>query len=152
QITLAGGTPGGAYHAFAKRYQEALAIEGVEVTVLDTAGSCENLELLASNQADVAFVQSGTRHLAPDPEQLRGIASLHYEPLWTFQKGDAHLSQLGDLVGKRLAIGSPRSGTHAVVQQLLDLNRIDDKNTVLLPLGMEAAQQALLAGDIDIAF
>lgn len=151
-ITLAGGAPGGAYHKFAKLYREALAEEGVAVTVLDTAGSSENLELLASKQADVAFVQSGTRHLAKEPQQLRGIASLYYEPLWIFQKGDARIGQLSELIGKRLAIGSARSGTQAVVAQLLELNGITAQNSVLLPLDMNAAKDALLKDEIDFAF
>ena len=151
-ITLAGGAPGGAYHDFARRYQKALAAEGVTVTVLDTAGSSENLKLLASHEADVAFVQSGTRHLAEDSKQLRGIASLYYEPLWIFQKGERRIAQLSELSGKRLAIGSDHSGTQAVVVQLLELNGITAQNSVLLPLDMDAAKDALLKGEIDFAF
>ena len=151
-ITFAGGAPGGAYYALARRYQEALAKEGVTCTVLDTAGSSENLELLGNGLADVAFVQSGTRHLAKDPEQLRGIASLFYEPLWIFQRGEQRIEQLSAMLGKRLAIGSPRSGTQAVVTQLLELNGINGNNSVLLPLDMAESKAALLRGDVDFAF
>ncbi|MFT4841840.1 MAG: TRAP transporter TAXI family solute receptor [Planctomycetota bacterium] len=155
KITFASGTPGGAYHAFAEKYRDELAEQGVEVEVIDTDGSQENLELLASKRADVAFVQSGTGNLAKDPKALRGIASLYYEPLWIFQKGQPSITQLSEVAGKRLAIGNPRSGTYAVVKHLLDLNGItadDTNNTTLLPLEMTAARDKLLKGEIDYAF
>jgi TRAP transporter TAXI family solute receptor len=152
KITLASGSVGGAYHAFAERYREALAKQGIKVDVIDTNGSQENLELLTSKQADVAFVQSGTSDLVEDPDALRGIASLYYEPLWIFQKDFTPVAQLGDLVGKRLAIGSVGSGTHAVVTKLLERNGVTKDNTTLQTLGMAAARDALLKGETDYAF
>lgn len=152
-ITLASGARGGAYHEFAERYRDALASEGITVDVLDTGGSSENLDLLSSGKADVAFVQSGTHHLVDDPEQLRGIASLYYEPLWIFQKDGPKIRHLGELAGKRLAVGNPGSGTYEVVHRLLKRNGVvaDDK-TMFLPLGMTEARDALLKGEIDYAF
>tara|TARA_R110002073_G_scaffold17217_8_gene65092 strand:+ start:968 stop:2323 length:1356 start_codon:yes stop_codon:yes gene_type:complete len=152
KITLASGAIGGAYHAFALLYKEELAEQGVTVEVLDSHGSPENLELLTSKKADVAFVQSGTRDLVEDPSTLRGIASLYYEPLWIFQKGQPRIEQLSELAGKRLSIGSPLSGTHAVVKHLLKLNGVTAANTTLLPLGMTAARDALQKGSVDYAF
>ncbi|MFN3240806.1 MAG: TAXI family TRAP transporter solute-binding subunit [Planctomycetota bacterium] len=152
RITLAGGLPGGAYHAFADRYREVLAEQGLEVEVRQTAGSIENLELLERGDVDVAFVQSGTRDRAADPDRLRGIASLYYEPLWIFHRGEETVDDLGQLRGKRLAIGGPRSGTFAVCDQLLALNGIDASNTRLEQIGLKAAREALKGGEIDYAF
>jgi len=152
KITFASGALGGAYHQFAERYRDALANEGITVEVLDTGGSSENLDLLSRGDADVAFVQSGTHHLVKDPDQLRGIASLYYEPLWIFQKGEPSIIHLRELAGKRLAVGNPGSGTYEVVHRLLRLNGVTESNTKLLSLGMTESRDALLKGDIDYAF
>lgn len=151
-ITLAGGLPGGAYHAFADRYKQALEKQGLRVEVRQTAGSIENLELLEEGEIDVGFVQSGTRDRATQPSRLRGIASLYYEPLWIFHRGEQTVDDLKQLRGKRLAIGGPRSGTFAVCDQLLTLNGIDAENTELRQIGMLAARDALKKGEIDYAF
>lgn len=151
-ITLAGGAPGGAYHAFAEIYRDTLARQGITVDVLTTAGSQENLDLLVDQKADVAFVQSGTRDLARSPDDLRGIASLYYEPLWIFQKGQGRIEQLSEVAGKRLAVGGDRSGTQAVVLQLLQLNGITRDNAEFQTLDMETAAKALHQGDVDYGF
>ncbi|MCZ6515941.1 MAG: C4-dicarboxylate ABC transporter substrate-binding protein, partial [Gammaproteobacteria bacterium] len=47
EITLATGEPGGAYEKFGKRYADILSRQGISVRLRSTAGSVENLELLA---------------------------------------------------------------------------------------------------------
>lgn len=151
RIVLAAGAEGGAYHAYAERYRAALAEQGIEVEVLETAGSVENLDLLHEERADVAFVQSGAAGEQPSPDQLRGIASLFYEPLWIFHRG-TDVATLADMRGKRLAIGSPRSGTNTVVRRLLELNGVGPDDAELLELDMKAAAEAIEAGTVDFAF
>ncbi|MFK7741125.1 MAG: TAXI family TRAP transporter solute-binding subunit [Planctomycetota bacterium] len=153
KLTLAAGSPGGAYAAYAERYRKLLKKQGIEVEVRTTEGSLENLGLLLEEKADIAFVQTGTAKSRPESEErLRGIACLFYEPLWIFHKGDNHVTTLADLKGQRLAIGSKQSGTNAVVRQLLQLNGIDDENSKLLELGMEPSADAIVAGKADYAF
>lgn len=87
-LTIATGGPSGAYHAFGKRYQEILGQEGINVTLVNTAGSVENLALLdralpdetADPPIDIAFVQSGIGMAAESPG-LVSLASLYFEPL-----------------------------------------------------------------------
>ncbi len=153
-IVLAAGAQDGAYYSFARRYAEKLKAEGVDVEVLETAGSLANLELLDAGKADIGFVQSGTHEAAKDPDKLRGIASLYYEPLWIFSTGAEPIDRFEQMRGKRLGIGAPSSGTQAVVEQLLGINRIEDgkDGTTFRELSMTASADALLAGELDIAF
>ena len=58
-IKFAAGAQGGAYYAFAERYQRLLDEQGIEVELVQTAGSVENLRLLDEGQVDVALVQGG---------------------------------------------------------------------------------------------
>ena len=63
RVVMATGNPQGAYHAFATAYAEHLAAEGIELQLVNTAGSVENLQLLDAGGADIGFVQSGLAEL-----------------------------------------------------------------------------------------
>ena len=151
-LRIAAGAPGGAYAAFAKRYQAALAESGIALDVVNTAGSVENLALLATPQSgvDVAFVQGGTGDPIASPD-LRSIASLYYEPVWLFVRGTAP-ERLSALRGERIAIGVNGSGTRAAALMLLAANEIDGANASLVALGSKEAAAALKASRIDALF
>ena len=151
-LRLAAGQPGGAYAEFAKRYQAALAQNGIDVEIVTTAGSVQNLALLQAPESgvDVAFVQGGTGDPAKAPD-LRSIASLYYEPIWLFVRGTAP-DKLSGLRGKRIALGIDGSGTRAVALMLLAANGIDGGNASLVTLGGKDAAAALKAGRIDALF
>ena len=59
-VTLATGPAQSAYDEFGKRYAKALAAYGIEVKLLPSEGSSENLDLLRSGRADLGFVQAGS--------------------------------------------------------------------------------------------
>ena len=150
ELTLAAGARGGAYHAYAERYRELLAREGITVKILDTAGSIENLQLLRTRAADVAFVQGGAS--VDGDADLTAIGSLYFEPLWLFHRAGLVLDRLPALRGLRVAVGSEGSGTRDLVLQLLADNGIGDENTRLLALDGAAAAAALAAGESDAVF
>ena len=54
KLVLAAGAPGGAYLEFAKEYRTLLHDDGVSLEIIETSGSMENLELLATGKADAA--------------------------------------------------------------------------------------------------
>ncbi len=149
EVTLAAGSGDGAYYTYALAYRHSLSLNNISVNVLETAGTIENLQLLESGDADIAFVQGG---VAPGESRpgLQSIASLYFEPLWVFYRGDA-IDRLPQLKGRRCAIGRDRSGTQALVLNLLEDNGINATNTTLLPLGGTAAAEALEKKDVDVA-
>ena len=151
EITIATGGPSGAYYAFAKRYQSILARQGIKLNVVQSAGSIENISLLASGQADVAFVQGGTGNAAANPD-LVSLGSLYFEPLWVFVRADLEVTKLSDLAGLKIAAGAQGSGTWAVVKQLLDINRVPSDAAAIAHLSSANAVRALMAGEIDAAF
>ena len=55
RVVMATGSVDGAYHAFARRYAESLAREGIELELRPTAGSVENAQLLAAGEADATW-------------------------------------------------------------------------------------------------
>lgn len=153
-LRLATGGAGGAYRAFGERYREVLARHGVEVELVETTGSIENLRLLgdAASGVDAAFVQGGTAAGAARAG-LVSLASLYYEPAWLFVRGDSlPPGPLGGLAGRRAAVGPEGSGTRALALLLLAENGLDAGDLALSPLGGAAALAALRAGEIDAWF
>jgi len=150
-IVLATGGVGGAYDTYGQRYAEALSEYGIDVRLATTAGSVENVELLLSGGADVAFVQGGIASPS-QAETLKGIASLYYEPLWIFHRADLEVARLTDLVGRRIQVGEQGSGTRIVALRLLQANGLTDGQVTLLELSTAEAVQQLLRGEIDAVF
>jgi len=150
-IVFATGHEGGAYFFFGLRYQALLAREGIDVTVRPTSGSVENIHLLQSGAADVAFVQGGTG-ASVDAPGLRSLASLYYEPVWILARKQTGIQQLSDLKGRPIGIDQEGSGTREVALLLLADSGIDAKAANLLPLGGEEAASALRSGKLDAAF
>ena len=152
-FVLATGRSDGAYQAIGKRYQELLAQEGITVVLKSTAGSVDNLKLLADERSgvEVALVQSGDGDSADYPD-LVSLGSVYYEPVWIFYRGNALRDQLRQFSGKRMAIGTSGSGTRRLATQLLLVNEAWAPPTTLLSLGGNAAAQALLEHQIDAAF
>ena len=150
RIVLATGPVDGLHHELAQRYQAILARNGVTVVERVTSGAEENARLLRDPEADVdvAFMLGGVVPPAGHAG-IRMIASLYYEPLWVFYRGEATLAQLGDLRYKRIAIGAPGQGVHAFVQPLLAANNITGFNSALVPIGNIEALRALQAGRVD---
>ncbi len=145
-LVIATGQMDGAYYLFAQRYQKRLAEDGIELDIRTTAGSIENLELLQNDQVDLAFVQGGTGPAA-NTDTLTSLGSLYYEPLWVFYRGEQTLSRITQLQDKRIAIGEPGSGTHAITSLLLTDNFMDIG--AARTIGGAAGAQALLQGDVD---
>ncbi|MHC5078409.1 MAG: TAXI family TRAP transporter solute-binding subunit [Planctomycetota bacterium] len=149
-FTLAAGPKDGVYFTFAKRYADTLAGYGIDIRVLETAGTTENLERLKKpGGADVAFVQSGVAE--PDGTTgLVSVASLYFEPLWVFHRGNSE-GRLAELKGKRIAVGAEGSGTRALALRLLRDAGITETSTRFAPLSGESAALALEGGDVDAA-
>lgn len=154
-LVFSAGAEGGAYHQFAQRYAEILKREGITVEVRTSAGSLENLQRLNAEEADVAFVQGGG---VEQQERVHTLGSVFYEPVWVFYRsGERDVEQLFELKGKRIAIGGEGSGVRQLALKLLEANEmaVDRKGQLapgLLPLGGQAAADALLQGKVDAAF
>ncbi len=152
-VRIATGAPGGAYATIGARYSQILATHKVQLEVVHTAGSVENIRLLqaAKDGADVAFVQGGIGNPESPPTPM-ALASLFYEPLWVFVRAEDPARRLADFRGRRLALGPDGSGTRALALELLQANGIPDNPALLLPMGGTEAVEALLRGSVVAAF
>lgn len=149
RIVMATGDKNGAYYLFGKRYQALLAQHGIALTLRNTTGSVENLQLLKKGEVDIAFVQGGVRVVPPNSTTFTSLASLYYEPIWVFTRNLKSPEQLTALRGKRIAAGEVGSGTRSIALQLLSDNALLEGPTEILTMDSKSAAKALDSGQID---
>jgi TRAP-type uncharacterized transport system substrate-binding protein len=75
------------YYRFGERMQSSLKKQGVELQVLKTGGTLDNLALLADPKSgvDLAMVQGGVADVSQYPHFV-SIAGMFYEPVWVFYR------------------------------------------------------------------
>jgi len=149
-LTIATGRIDGTYYEYATKYKELLENEGVNVKIIQTAGSIETLKLLKEKKVDIGFVQGGIADQEAK-KTLRSIASIYFEPLWIFTK-DKNISYIDDFKGKNISIGEIGSGTKALVEKILTKTNLTDTNSKILYLNMKDSIQKLLHDNLDAFF
>lgn len=152
-IVMSVGNDGGIYQAYALKYSEALARQGIRLELRKSSGSVENYQRLKdpSSDIDLAFVQTGIGDARNAPN-LEALASVSYEPIWLFYSGAAAIDQIAQLSGKRLAIGLPGSGLRKITIDLLAAHGINASNTTLTEMTSRQAETQLRSGAIDAGF
>src|SRR5579883_2650359 len=150
-IVMATGSRDGAYYYYGRMYRDLMAQEGIDVTLMETAGSIANIGLLDRGEADVAFVQGGTRS-DEGKTPLRSLGSLYFEPVWLFVRKDLPVARLADLRDRRVAVDREGSGTRVVALQLLADTGLEGGALETSPLGGAEAADALRQGRLDAAF
>jgi TRAP transporter TAXI family solute receptor len=149
KISITTGSKTGAYYQFALQYQIELAKEDIELEILTSQGSKQNIDRLIANQADIALIQGGTGY---QEKSLQSLGSLYYEPLWIFAKVEINAEKITDLSGLRIAYGVEGSGTRVLANELLALNHINQQSAQLLSLSSLDAAQAVTNDQCDVAF
>ncbi|MCU7940040.1 MAG: ABC transporter substrate-binding protein [gamma proteobacterium symbiont of Bathyaustriella thionipta] len=148
-ITISAGNIHGSYYAYAEKYKDQLALDGITLTVLESKGSRENINRLLNKEADAALVQGGTAYA---DEKLISLGSLYYEPVSIFYKKDLQLNRLNDFTGLRISIGVDGSGTHMLASQLFAINHVNSQNTQFLYLNPQDSLNKLKTGELDAVF
>ncbi|UOM32685.1 TAXI family TRAP transporter solute-binding subunit [Acuticoccus sp. I52.16.1] len=150
RMRIATGIEDGFYDRLGRRFAFLMRREGVEVELIETAGSRENLDLLTGDAAiDAAFVQGGVGSPPPPETPLRSLAALAIEPLWVFSRDIDRLSQVETREAVRFAIGAEGSGTRQFMFRLLAITGLDGR-VETLDLDGAAAADALRSGTVDL--
>lgn len=148
-ISISAGNIHGSYYAFAKKYQQALLADGIDLKVLESNGSRDNIKRLLDGKVDVAMVQGGTAYA---DEKLLSLGSLYYEPISIFYKKDLKLHRLNDFSGLNISIDVQGSGTHMLASQLFAINHVNNNNTQFFYLSPRESLKKLKAGELDAVF
>lgn len=153
RVVMSTGPADGAYHAWALRYRDILAREGVELVLRPSAGAVENLQRLRAGQDGVtlALVQGGLADEG-DRQRLVSLGAVAHEPLWIFHRQGLRVEGFWSFAGARIAGGPPGSGTRHVTDLLLQRHGLTDGSApTVMPLSGLAAASALERGDVDMA-
>ena len=152
-VTMATGPEGSANYEVGKRYRELLTRQGIELQLLPTAGSVDNLARLLDSRSNVqvGFLLSGMTS-GKEPAGLESLGTVFYEPLWFFYRIEYRVKGIQGLRGKKISIGPHGSGTRAIALKLLALNGINESFAQLLSLTPQQAGEKLLRNEIDAAF
>jgi uncharacterized protein len=154
-ITISAGAKDGMYYAHAQRYAEAFASYGIQATVVESAGSSQNIERLREikNPAQIGFVQGGFGQLDRAQASVRRaniqtIANVDVEPIWIFTR-NKDIDSLQQLQGMRVSIGRPGGGTRLVAIKLLEQVNLQPKDLIESETTGTSAVKALADGTID---
>ncbi|HEY2731821.1 MAG TPA: TAXI family TRAP transporter solute-binding subunit [Polyangia bacterium] len=147
------GSAGSSYRNLAERYKKIIESHGVKVEIVPSEGALDNLERLADRKSaiDVGFVQGGLAD-GVDISNLVSLGTVFTQPLMVYYRLPQPIDRLAELRGKRIAIGTVGSGTHALALKLLKANDMDDKSATLVAEHGEEAARSLATGKVDAAF
>ncbi|MFK7993286.1 MAG: TAXI family TRAP transporter solute-binding subunit [Granulosicoccus sp.] len=147
-LSIATGSAEGAYRDFGRQLKLSLAENDVELRIIETDGSVDNLDRLSKGLVDVAFMQSGLANAQAYP-QLESLGALYYEPVWIFTQNQKKISRLSELAGGRIAAGGVGSGSRLVARQLLESNGLTENEVSLMNDSGTVAINALESGAVD---
>jgi len=152
QITIATSPEGEHYHVLGTRYQGLMAESRLKVELRETGGAKENLRLLndPNSGIQIGFMQGGISNsrLAPD---LMSLGRIDHQIFWLFSMGDT-LTDLSQLIGKRIGLGADGSGDRAVCEKILAVAGITYDNTTFQSVAPETVINNLEGGAIDAVF
>jgi TRAP transporter TAXI family solute receptor len=162
RITIAGGPPTGVFGIFATGIGTYLSrnVPNLDVSVAATGGSVENPRRVSSKEAEMGLSFSSDLHEAyfglekfsgKPLTDLRAIGLIFFGVAHLITYEDSGIKTVQDLAGKRVATGSPGSGTFASAERVFrSLGLWDKINRV--PLLGPAAGEALSEGKADAFF
>lgn len=133
-------------------------VRGVIAAAVATQGSVENADLVSRQKLDLALCQADVAHditLALNAfagkaplSNLRAIGNLFAEQVHVVVRRDAEIRGFGDLVGRRVSLGEPNSGTRVAMMGLLAAAKIQPPQLDIVLESVDAASDGLVDGRI----
>ena len=150
ELTFAAGPQGSETFLMATAIAQELnqGDSGLRVSVFETGGTTESLELLETGQIDLATLQAD----ADLPGTVHGIARLFPDAYHLVVHADAGIGNFSDLRGKRVAIPPIASAQNASFWFLADHYRLRAEDMLAQPMAADAANFAMLQGQVDAVF
>ncbi|MCX7146742.1 MAG: TAXI family TRAP transporter solute-binding subunit [Sulfuritalea sp.] len=151
-LTLGTATTGGGFEVYGDALARTIADLDPELVVRTrkTAGSMENLELLATDAVDMALVQGEAAHEAfaarsREDSNLRVVAAMYPTAGMFVVRADSPYQSIDDLRGHAVAFGARSSGLVTLARYVLDGIGLDiDRDFVPIMLDRAGDGPALL--------
>ncbi len=152
-VRIATGSRNAVYYALGTALARIIDqdLPNTDASVLVTAASAENVQLVASGRAEVGFTQADVLVSGGDSApSMVALARVYDDLLHLVVRGDGTIRTLEDLEGKKVSVGAQGSGTVVTVRRLLTVARMNGLDERQLSLDDSVA--ALTARQIDAFF
>ncbi|MGH7795898.1 MAG: TAXI family TRAP transporter solute-binding subunit [Candidatus Binatia bacterium] len=162
RLNFVGGPPSGVFGIFATGIGTYLSknVPNLDVSVTATGGSVENIRRVNGGEAEMVLSFASDVHEAfYGQEKFKGKPLTNYRSVGVVFVGVAHaitfadsgIRTVQDLAGKRVAVGTPGSGTFASAERVFRSLGIWDKINRIPLLGAQAGE-AMSDGKADAFF
>ena len=162
RITMAGGPPSGVFGIFATGIGTYLSknVPNLDVSVAATGGSVENTRRVNAGEAEMGLSFAADLHEAYfGQEQFKGkpltnsraVGLVFYGVAHAITFADSGIKSVEDLAGKRVAVGTPGSGTFNTAERVFRTLGLWDKINRIPLLGAQAGD-AMSDGKADAFF
>jgi TRAP transporter TAXI family solute receptor len=162
RLSVATGGTTGVYYVYGGGYAKVISanVDGVEATASATSASVDNIKLVTSGRADVAFTLADTaadavqgKESFGSPQPVRALARIYDNYTQLVATKGSGVTKVADLKGKRVSIGAPNSGTLVIAQRMLAAAGVNQSSDIKSQhLGINESVQALKDGTIDAFF
>jgi hypothetical protein len=163
QLSIATGGTGGVYYPLAGGFASLIGkfIPGYTATAEVTGGSVDNMKLVGSKKADLAFTQvdaawdaiNGVDKFASGKLKIQALVVMYPNNMHIVTIEGTAINSLADLKGKRVSTGSPGSATEVFAFRVIEAAGLDkDKDMKRERLGVAESVNALKDKKIDAFF
>lgn len=160
-LTFATAGTGGTFYPLGGGMAKIISkyVPSLQVTAEATGGSVENARLLDRGEADLAFMAGDVAYEAyhglgdfqNEKKKFVALFKTYSEPLHIVTLQDKKINSIMDLKGKKVAVGSPGSGTEVKARALLNALGITYNDIDEQYLSFAEASDALKDNNIDAA-
>lgn len=162
-VTIAaGGTSGPYYQIGASMAQVIGDTLGADSSVQATGASVENIQLITSDRAEIAFVMGDATRQAiegtgpfegqNDLKDLKAITALYPNYVQIVTTAKSGIQSVADLEGKRVGVGDQNSGVELNAQMILDAHDMNYDDIEEDFLSYSDAIDQMKNGQVDAAF
>ena len=163
QLSIATGGTGGVYYPLAGGYASLIGkfIPGFTATAEVTGGSVDNMKLVGSKKADLAFSQvdaawdaiNGLDKFSSGKLKIQALVVMYPNVMHVVTVEGTGINSIADLKGKRVSTGSPGSATEVFAFRVIEAAGLDkDKDMKRERLGAAESVNALKDKKIDAFF
>jgi len=162
RLSIATGGTSGVYYPYGGALASLISrqVQGVEVTAEVTAASVDNMLLIETQDADLAFVLADTaadaaagREPFQQPIPAQALATLYDNYTHIVTTAGSGIASVADLAGKRVSTGAAGSGTEVIANRILEAAGIDPAGGIQREqLGAGESAAAVRDGRLDAFF
>ncbi|KAA0922228.1 TAXI family TRAP transporter solute-binding subunit [Streptomyces apricus] len=160
KVVFSTGTANGVYQLYGDLLRDALDkdMPRLDVDLEESEGSLENVERVATGQADFTIAAADAVERYEDnggrgADLLRGCARLYDDYVHVVVPLHSDVNSIAELKGRKVAVGQPGSGVRLIAEQVLAAAGVDPKKGIEpFSAGIRDAPDMLEEGKIDAFF